>query len=174
MGAARWNASAADALDIWNGYVDFITPSSIASATVPEISGDGVNATFFSSTIFGDTFGDYTLAVTVFLTSGTDDAVMTEADVICNTAFRFDSYRGPLQSTAAYIHRIFVHEFGHILGLAHVFLSPPGQLIMQPEISDLDHPVGDDITGIHYLYGASFYYPPGNVTLRIGYSGFFY
>ena len=90
---------------------------------------------------------------------------MTEADVICNTAFRYDSYRGPLQSTAADIHRIFVHEFGHILGLAHVFLSPPGQLIMQPEISDLDHPVGDDITGIHYLYGASFYYPPGNVRI---------
>ena len=69
-GSSSWNASAADALDIWNGYVDFITLSSIASATVPEISGDGVNATFFSSTIFGDTFGDDTLAVRGKLETG--------------------------------------------------------------------------------------------------------
>jgi Putative Ig domain/Matrixin len=167
-GSASWNASAADALDIWNGYVDFITLSSIASATVPKISGDGVNATFFSSTIFGDTFGDDTLAVTVFLGDESDTAIMTEADVVCNTAFRYDSYRGPLQSTAADIHRIFVHEFGHVLGLAHVFLSPPGQLIMQPEISDLDHPVGDDITGIRYLYGAEFPFLPKALPIRIG------
>jgi len=143
-GSSSWNASAADALDIWNGYVDFITLSSIASATVPEISGDGVNATFFSSTIFGDTFGDDTLAVTVFLTSG---EVMTEADVICNTAFHYDSYRGALQTAAADIHRIFVHEFGHVLGLGHVTNTPPGQALMEPGISDLDHLAPDDIAG---------------------------
>ena len=85
-GSSSLDAYAADALDIWNGYVDFITPSSIASATVPEISGDGVNATFFSSTIFCDTFGDDTLAVTVYLTDEFHTAMMTEADVVCNTA----------------------------------------------------------------------------------------
>jgi hypothetical protein len=167
-GSGSWNASAADALDIWNGYVDFITLASVASTSVPKISGDGVNATFFSSTVFGDTFGDDTLAVTVFLSDPSDTAIMTEADVVCNTAFRFDSYRGPLQSTAADIHRIFVHEFGHALGLAHSGTSG-GLVIMEPEISDLDHPAADDIAGVRSLYGASFYYPPGDQTLRIGY-----
>jgi hypothetical protein len=117
-GSGSWNASAADALDVWNGYVDFITLTSIASATVPEMSGDGVNATFFSSTVFGDTFGDDTLAVTVWLTEGSDKATMTEADVVCNTAFNYNSYRGPLQSGAADLHRVLLHEFGHVLGLA--------------------------------------------------------
>jgi hypothetical protein len=166
-GSGSWNASAADALDIWNGYVDFITLSSIASAAVPEISGDGVNATFFSSTIFGDTFGDDTLAITVFLSDDSDTAVMTEADVVCNTAFRYDSYRGPLQSTAADIHRILVHEFGHVLGLDHVPLNPPGQVIMEPEISDLDHPTADDVAGVRYLYGAEISFLPDSVTLVV-------
>ena len=164
-GSSSWNASAADALDIWNGYVDFITLSSIASATVPEISGDGVNATFFSSTIFGDTFGDDTLAVTVFLTSG---EVMTEADVICNTAFHYDSYRGALQTAAADIHRIFVHEFGHVLGLGHVTNTPPGQALMEPGISDLDHLAPDDIAGVRQLYGANIMNLPEPGLLREG------
>jgi putative Ig domain-containing protein/matrixin len=167
-GSASWNASAADALDIWNGYVDFITLSSIASATVPEISGDGVNATFFSSTVFGDTFGDDTLAVTVWLSEGAGNAIMTEADVVCNTAFKYDSYRGPLQSAAADLHRILLHEFGHVLGLAHSGTAG-GVALMEAEITDLDHPVAGDIGGVSYLYGVSFHYPPGDATLRIGY-----
>ncbi len=110
-------------------------------------------------------FGDDTLAVTVFLTSGADDAVITEADVICNTAFRYDSYRGPLQTTAADIHRIFVHEFGHVLGLDHAGTAG-GQVIMEPEISDLDHPAADDIAGVRHLYGAEITNLPEPVFLR--------
>ena len=120
----------------------------------------------FPSTIFGDTFGDDTLAVTVYLTSGADDAVMTEADVICNTAFHYDSYRGPLQTTAADIHRIFVHEFGHVLGLAHARDRCEGRLIMEPEISDLDHLGADDIAGARHLYGAEISNLPEPVFLR--------
>lgn len=167
-GSASWNASAADALDIWNGYVDFITLSSVASATVPQVSGDGVNAVFFSNKVLGDDFGSGTLAVTVFLTDGPDSTIMTEADIVCNTAFQFDSYRGPLQSAAVDLHRVFVHEFGHALSLAHSGTAG-GLVIMEPEISDLDHPAADDVAGVRQLYGASFYYPPGNRTLRIGY-----
>jgi hypothetical protein len=37
-GSASWNASAADPLEILNGYVDFITLSSIASALRPVIN----------------------------------------------------------------------------------------------------------------------------------------
>ncbi len=166
-GSASWNASAADALDIWNGYVEFITLSSVTNATVPQVSGDGINSVFFSKNIFGDNFGADTLAVTVYLTGGPEDAIMTEGDVVCNTAFKFDSYRGPLQSAAADLHRIFLHEFGHVLGLAHAGTTG-GLVIMEPEISDIDHPIADDIAGVRTLYGASFYYPPGDQTLRIG------
>jgi hypothetical protein len=34
-GMASWNASAADALDIWDGYLDKISVSSVSSAAVP-------------------------------------------------------------------------------------------------------------------------------------------
>jgi len=166
-GSASWNASAADALDIWNGYLDFISISSVSSATVPQASGDGVNSVFFSDSVFGESFGDLTLAVTVYLTDDSTQ-IETEADVVVNRAYHFDSYRGVLQSGADDIHRILLHEFGHVLGLAHSGTAG-GIVLMEPVISDLDHPAADDIAGIRTLYGASFYYAQGANTLRIGY-----
>jgi len=160
----KGQASAADALDIWAGYADLITIESVSSSTVPQISDDAVNAVFFSNTIFGDDFGDQTLAVTVYLTdSGVN---MIEADVLVNNAYRFDSYRGPLQSSAADFHRIIVHEFGHVPGLDHVTPYPPGQAIMEPIISDFDHLGADDVAGVRKLYGADITNLPEPVFLR--------
>jgi hypothetical protein len=165
-GTGSWNASAADACDIWNGYVDFITFSTSPSSIVPQVSGDGVNATFFADNVFGDDFGDLALAVAVYLS---DDAqeIMKEADVVVNSAYPYDSYRGPEQSTVYDIHRILLHEFGHVLGLAHSGTTG-GLVLMEPVISDVDHPFSDDIAGIRDLYGGSFYYTPGDATVRIG------
>ena len=79
-GFPNWNASAADALAIWNGYPDFISASSVSSPRVAQVSGDGLSSTFFSSTIFGDGFGPGVRAVTVVLqtgpTSGVTDGAM--------------------------------------------------------------------------------------------------
>lgn len=147
--------------------MDFIHVSSVSSATVPEASGDGQNSVFLSNTVFGDTFGDGTLAVTVILTQqGT--TIETEADIVVNNALPYDSYRGVLQPGAYDLHRILFHEFGHVFGLAHVQISPPGQFIMEPVISDLDHPVPGDTDGVRYLYGASFYQPISTLVWRIG------
>lgn len=65
-GLGSWNASAADALALWNGYLDFIHISSVSSPTVPQRSGDHINAVFFSNTVFGESFDSGTLAVTVY------------------------------------------------------------------------------------------------------------
>ena len=167
-GFASWNASAADALDIWNGYLDFISAASTTPAVVPQISGDGINSAFFSNTIFGDSFDEGTLAVTVVVTQDNDITQTAEADVVVNNAFIFDSYRGPLQMAAADFHRLMIHEFGHVLGLDHVTNNPPGQAIMEPIISDLDHPADDDTLGIGRLYGAFIYNLGGEVLLRVG------
>lgn len=96
-GFATWNASAIDALAVWNGYLDFISISGVVNPSVPVIAHDGVNAVSFSSTIFGDSFGTGTLAVTVIQTKDSNPTVTSEADVLVNRADRFGSYRGPLQ-----------------------------------------------------------------------------
>jgi hypothetical protein len=167
-GMANWNASAADAVDIWNGYLDFISFSSVSASTVPQVSGDGVNSVFFSKTIFGDSFGVDTLAATVGLYApGPVIVETTEADVVVNPAFQFDSYRGPLQ-TARDFHRVVLHEFGHVLGLEHTTFEPPGQALMEPIISDLDHLGADDVAGVQSFYGAKTLSLPAAVTLRVG------
>jgi len=168
-GSASWNASAADAAAIWNGYLDFATFSTVSSATVPEQSGDGVSSCFFASSVFGDSFGQGILAVTVILTEpGQTIAVTTETDVVVNFAYDFDSYRGAQQPGIYDFHRIMLHEFGHALGLDHVPFNPPGQAIMEPAISDFDHLGADDVAGIRHLYGATFSFLPTSVTIREG------
>lgn len=170
-GFASWNACAADALDIWSGYLDFITLSSVSAPIVPEIPEDGISSVFFSNTVYGDTLGGDTLAVTVsFQEPGPSGDGRAEADVIVNTAFHQDSYRGPLQAAASDLHRVLLHEFGHLLGLDHVTFHPVGQAIMEPIISDLDHLGADDVAGIRQLYGAEITNLPDPVLPRQGQS----
>ncbi|MGH8093180.1 MAG: matrixin family metalloprotease [Chthoniobacterales bacterium] len=166
-GMSSWNASAADAADIWNGYLDFISFTSVSSPTVPQTSGDGVNSVFFANTVFGDSFGEDTLAATVLLSTAFPYKT-AEADVVVNSAYHYDSYRGPLQPGVYDFHRILLHEFGHVLGLEHVINNPPGQAIMEPVISDLDHLAFDDILGVRRTYGAMIYNLPDPVFMRTG------
>jgi Matrixin/Putative Ig domain len=167
-GTLTLNSSATDAVNLWNGYLDFIHFSSVSSSTVPQESGDGTNSVFLASNIFGDSFDQNTLAVTVLLNDPSDPAVTSEADVIFNSAFRFGSYRGPLQASSYDFHRIALHEFGHVLGLDHIELEPPGQALMEPFISDVDHLSGDDIGGVRALYGAEILNKPADNYLRVG------
>ena len=155
-GFTTFNASAADALALWNQQIQLIrfgwTTSSIGGS-----QRDGLNTAFFSSTVYGQTYGQ-AIAVTVYFYSG---ETMHEADNLFNSALLWDSYRGPLQYNARkgqYVydfHRVAIHEFGHTLGLAHP--DDNGQTvtaIMNRHISDLDHYVADDIAGMVFLYGA--------------------
>src|SRR5207245_6822066 len=113
------------------------------------------NTAFFSSTVYGQTYG-LAIAVTVYFYN---DSTMREADNLFDSALQWDSYRGPLQynaRNAKYVydfHRVAIHEFGHTLGLAHP--DDAGQsvaAIMNRHISDLDSLVADDLSGIHFLY----------------------
>lgn len=148
--------------------MDFNTLSTVSAPTVPQVSGDGINSVFFSGNVFGDDFGEDVLAVTVTLTPNSDPGVLVEADVVVNNIYHYDSYRGPLQGSVQDIHRILLHEFGHVLGLDHVIKKPTGQAIMEPVISDYDHLGPDDVAGVQYLYGAKFDPIPGETTFRVG------
>jgi DNA-binding beta-propeller fold protein YncE len=158
-GLETWNGSAADALGLWNRQLGTVRLSWVANSTAPRGQNDGRNSAFFSNTVFGETFGEDILAVTVWWSTASDHSITREADVIFNTAFHLNSCRGPLQhdqSGNVYdFHRIALHEFGHVLGLDHPDDYHQGvPALMNSVYSDLDHLVQDDIDGVKFLYEA--------------------
>ena len=156
-GKASLNDSALDALSLWNPNLQraqFV--GSIAPADFTPRNGDNINSVFDSGDVYGQAFGDGTLAVTLL---GYEGTTLMETDVLINDGYQFDSYTGPLRPLNSSgqrvedLHRILLHEFGHVLGLAHP--DQAGQnvsAIMNASISDLDHLTDDDIAGAHYLY----------------------
>ena len=147
-GTTSWNTAAAPALDMWNQVVARMQYGRVMNSTAAVASGDRVNSMAFSNTVFGQSFGSNTLAVTYYSYSG---STMIEADILFNTAQSFDSYRGSLRSGSYDIQRVALHELGHALGLAH---SSAASAIMNPYISNLYTLQSDDIAGAQSLYGA--------------------
>jgi Matrixin len=158
-GFRSFNESAADALNIWNGYLVHMQFASVLNSPLTPSDGDSDNSAFFSDTVYGDTFGNRVLAIT--LISSRDSAVI-ETDVIFNNAESWNSYRGPLQQSQDF-HRVALHEFGHVVGLDHP--DDAGQhvtAVMNSVISDLDSLAADDISGAQSIYNNGPAYLFGN------------
>ena len=159
-GSTSWNEVAQAAAADWNPYlvnVQFVTNTNTSAAPA---NNDGVNSVFFAASSDGYSFGADALAVTMIRFHNSTSTI-AETDVVVNTAYIWDSYRGPLEhsvgGTYHYdIRRVLDHEFGHILGLNHPDLATPAQnvvSIMNSTIGDLDHIELDDIEGAMILYG---------------------
>ena len=155
-GNTSWDDAVLPVAGMWNQMLQRVQVTTIINPVVPTTSGDHVNAVFFSNSIFGQSFGSGTLAVTYNTSSG---GSMVESDTIFNRGATFDSYRGPLQFVAhgpaiADIRRVFLHEMGHTLGLGHP--DTGGQhvtAVMNSIVSDQEVLAADDITGGQSLYG---------------------
>lgn len=152
-GSASWSASAADALAIWNQYISKI--QFVAAGDITPSDGDGMNEVAFSKAVYGYTWGANVLALTTHYANG---STFSETDVLFNDNLKWNSYRGPQQghgATGTYdFHRVALHEFGHVLGLAHPDESGQSVVaIMNSISSDLDHLSDDDIAGARALYG---------------------
>ncbi len=141
------------AMEVWNAQVGLVQFAPNVGAPGDYGVWNGNNEVVMDSTIDGYEFDQYTLAVAVSRNRG-DRRV--ESDVIFNSAWIWDSYRGALLETAQDIRRVAIHELGHVLGLLHPDqANPPQQVtaIMNAVVSDLDGLQEDDIAGAQWLYG---------------------
>lgn len=154
-----WDDVAADALSQWNTFATRFrfsrhTPASPAD---PCAHQDEINTASFAATICGMSFGS-ALAVTINVGSSTTGA-MIDADTLVDSSRPWSAYAGPLQRnnigavTTYDLHRVLVHEFGHVLGLGHPDTAGQTvQAIMNSRVSDLDGLQTDDITGVNSIY----------------------
>jgi len=162
-GSASFNAAATGALTTWNTHLNRIQFAA-ANGSTARADGDQVNQVFFDANYYGTSFGSNTLAITTRWTMGGTRRV--EADVVFNTAFQWDSYRGNVRS-AWDIRRVALHEFGHAFGLDHP--DDRGQSVvalMNATLGNLDSLQADDIAGAQALYGSgvasNISFPPRN------------
>jgi hypothetical protein len=159
-GSTSFNTAAGEALSIWNEHLSRTRFSPVAGPSGRGSDNDFVNQVFFDSTYYGSRFqpGDLSITTRWYL-----DTQRVEADVVFNSAFNWNSYRGDVRADGVWdIRRVALHEFGHVLGLDHP--DEHGQqvdAIMNSILGDRDSLTADDIAGALSMYGPG---ATGNVT----------
>ncbi|MEO6874500.1 MAG: FG-GAP-like repeat-containing protein, partial [Opitutaceae bacterium] len=151
------------AAEAWNAQTNVVQIVPQIAPVSSGADGDGVNQVFFAASPYGYSWDSSTLAITTTWYEGTK---RLEADVIFNTAYTWDSYRGALQPGSIDIRRVALHELGHVLGLTHPDQAVPPQnvsAIMNSAVSNLESLQDDDIEGVQSLYGA----PSGSIAPTI-------
>ena len=144
----NYNTSVQAAMQAWNGYLGTLQLTSQIQPAGSVTNGNGINEIAMDSKADGQDFGTNVLAITLSYSQG-DTRV--ESDLVFNTAYTWDSYRGARNGrTAIDIRRVAIHELGHVLGLDHPDEASPPQTvnaILNSRISDVDTMQPDDITG---------------------------
>ena len=143
--AARWNAAGAQ-------FKFFIRRASVPASLC---AADDFNTVGWAPTICDMPFGPGVAATATNWTNISTGEVV-DSDVVFNSNLDWNTYAGPQRPWGDVIdfHRVAVHEFGHVLGLAHPDEHRQVvQAIMNSRASDIDRLQADDIAGIRAIYG---------------------
>ena len=155
-GSSSFNAAVAAAMSTWNEHLTRVQFVAVNNGAGRGRDNDRVNQVFFDSTIYGSRFDAGTLSVTTRWYVTDYPSHQTETDIIFNSAYNWDSYRGNARANGEPdIRRLALHELGHSLGLKHP--DAAGQdvrALMNSELGDLDALTDDDIAGAQVMYGA--------------------
>ena len=173
-GNVSWDTAVLPVADMWNERVQRVAVANVLNPVAPASPTDHLNSVVFANSVFGQSFGASTLAVTYYSSSG---STMLESDTLFNRAITFDSYRGPLQFiphglAIPDIRRVLLHELGHTLGLGHP--DTGGQqvvAVMNSVVSNQEVLSSDDIAGGQHLYGVAAPTPTPAPTSTPGPSG---
>jgi hypothetical protein len=151
-GNTSWGTVAEHSLSQWNGVLGSVSFFVSRDSTASRAELNGRNNVFWDDEVFGEPFGDSTLATA---STWSRAGVIIESNVVFNTAFSWDSYRGSRRSNLVDFKRVATHEFGHVLGLGHP--DEHGQsvnAIMNSRVSDIDSLQTDDANGARAMYGS--------------------
>ncbi len=170
-GSTSWGQVAENAMYDWNQKLGRIQFRVVRDSTAAIGDGNSLNNMFWNSTVYGQAFTSGALAVT---TRWSINGIRSEGDVVFNTAYHWNSYRGNLRtySSTEYLQdfkRVALHELGHVLGLDHP--DQHGQnvvAVMNSASSNTDALTADDIAGATALYGAASTSRLTNMSVRIG------
>jgi hypothetical protein len=173
-GNISWDLAVLPVAEMWSQRIQRAAVANVLNPLGLASPSDHLNSVVFANSVFGQSFGSNTLAVTYYSYTG---STMVESDTLFNRAVTFDSYRGPLQfvphgPAIPDIRRVFLHELGHTLGLGHP--DTGGQqvaAVMNSIVSNQEVLSNDDISGGQYLYGAAAPTPTPVPTATPGPSG---